>query len=258
MTDKEESVKSAVAATNKIYILELADKCYYVGKTSYHLVDSVMKEHMDGNMMCEWTRLHRPIRLIREFDETSCDLEDITTERLMREHSVLTVRGGIYSEVTLPQHQLQVLSEKSCSVKDQCLECNSTEHTHTKCPSSSKTSSPNLQKRPRLEVTVENACERCGFDTHTIDICHETVNIDGYELSDTMSSDECGDDEDDEEEEEEEEEKDEKDKNNAEENVEKVIKPSSPLSEKDVKLDEDELEGYDTDALKDWLSEDGC
>lgn len=78
------------------YTLELRDGKYYVGQT-WNL-NHRFAEHVQGQG-AKWTRLHRPIRIVRV--EVG-DVERETTLDLMREKGWQNVRGGPWCKINMP------------------------------------------------------------------------------------------------------------------------------------------------------------
>ena len=91
-----------------VYVLEMQDKYFYVGKTPVSRLDDRKNEH-DNNRGSLWTAKHGPIvRLARveEIDSVGDRAkdsakagirEDCVTKELMLEHGISKVRGGTYS-----------------------------------------------------------------------------------------------------------------------------------------------------------------
>lgn len=85
-----------------IYVLELADGCFYVGLTSD--VAHRMQQHLAGEG-AEWTKLHPPIRVLHTIGTGTRDgrqaerIEDEVTVTLMFRYGIDKVRGGHYSYV---------------------------------------------------------------------------------------------------------------------------------------------------------------
>lgn len=66
-----------------VYVLELADECYYVGRTQD--LQKRYQQHADGKGS-DWTQLHRPI----EVRETHEDLSPYDEDRITKEYMALT------------------------------------------------------------------------------------------------------------------------------------------------------------------------
>lgn len=97
----------------KIYILELSDDKWYVGKT-HKTVKARFEEHLSGKGSF-WTRKYKPIK-IKEiiskdnwYGGPTWDDENYFTKQYMGEYGVENVRGGSYCNLKLTEEQLQYL-----------------------------------------------------------------------------------------------------------------------------------------------------
>lgn len=116
-----------------VYVLECADGCYYVGKTG-RSVRVRMAEHVSGRLRgCAWTRIHRPLRVIRVVENAAPLDEDRVTKETMWEFGVNYVRGGSYTAVELPCHQALALRDEMCTADDRCLRCQRRGHFARDC-----------------------------------------------------------------------------------------------------------------------------
>jgi len=83
-----------------LYVLALADGCFYVGLTSD--VDRRLSEHLAGEG-AEWTKLHPPQQVLHSVCTGTKDgraaeqMEDEVTVTLMLRHGIDKVRGGHFS-----------------------------------------------------------------------------------------------------------------------------------------------------------------
>jgi predicted GIY-YIG superfamily endonuclease len=72
-----------------VYVLELVDGHYYVGKTGS--LEDRIKSHLGGS--CRWTSLHPPVKVVRVDHGEDTLLEDKITKELMFQHGIDRVRG---------------------------------------------------------------------------------------------------------------------------------------------------------------------
>lgn len=83
-----------------LYVLELEGGRYYVGLTGDVAVRFSRHANGDG---ADWTRLHKPIRIVRSVNtgtrnsQEAVKIEDMVTVELMRQHGIDRVRGGCYA-----------------------------------------------------------------------------------------------------------------------------------------------------------------
>jgi predicted GIY-YIG superfamily endonuclease len=86
---------------NTIYILELEDNKYYVGKTMN--VVQCWKDHLTGNASY-WTSQYKPISIIKVIEDCGDDKvfnEDKYVKEYMLMYGIDNVRGGTYSQYKL-------------------------------------------------------------------------------------------------------------------------------------------------------------
>jgi hypothetical protein len=93
--------------TQRVYVLELRNSKYYVGKT---VKDPQVRfdEHAQGNGAA-WTRIHKPIQIINVIENADNFEEDRQTKIYMSEYGINNVRGGSYTSIILSDIQIRHL-----------------------------------------------------------------------------------------------------------------------------------------------------
>ena len=81
-----------------IYILELEDKKYYVGKTTN--IVQCWKDHIAGKASY-WTSMYKPISIIKVIEHGSVDDIDKHVKEYMLLYGIDNVRGGTYNQYKL-------------------------------------------------------------------------------------------------------------------------------------------------------------
>ena len=120
-----------------IYILELENNKYYIGKSN-NLNDRIM-DHLDQKGS-EYTKLYKPIRLIEiKYDCDDFD-EDKYTLEYMEKYGINNVRGGSFSELQISDENMVVITKMINSAQNRCFICGSKEHYANKCNNKKKCS----------------------------------------------------------------------------------------------------------------------
>lgn len=122
----------------QLYVLELTNKKYYVGKTT-----DVMRryeEHKSGQGSA-WTSKYKPLKLLECKPLQSIHDENNITKDYMKKYGVEHVRGGIYTQIVLPPDVLSVLQREFQGTDDKCYNCNLAGHFTSQCTNIQKVKS---------------------------------------------------------------------------------------------------------------------
>jgi hypothetical protein len=114
----------------KIYLLELEDNKYYIGKTNV-IKDRVI-QHFSGDGS-KWTKLHKPKRVISVLYGTDVFDEEKHTLLAMHKYGITNVRGGSYTTINLSDNDVQKITEILRSMHDECYKCGQKGHFANKC-----------------------------------------------------------------------------------------------------------------------------
>jgi len=147
-----------------IYVLQLTNNKYYVGKTDD--VDRRYQQHLNGKGSA-WTRIYRPIRLLNVYDS---DDEDKILLDMMEKYGFDNVRGGSFSQVELNEYDPRTLIKMLRIRNNSCYRCGSKKHYIGNC----------------------TACKRCGRTSHRENRCYAHSDIDGFDLNHTRHNDRRG------------------------------------------------------------------
>ena len=116
-----------------IYVLQLENGKYYVGKTSKNICERY-QEHLKGEGSA-WTRKYRPVCVLEEFNNITDFDEDKITKMYMSEYGIENVRGGAYCRMEMPNSLTKILYREIWHAQNRCLECGSRAHYVSKCRS---------------------------------------------------------------------------------------------------------------------------
>ncbi len=186
-----------------IYILELENQKFYVGKTEHPDIRIDSHFQNEGSI---WTKKYKPIRIQELIPDCDSFDEDKHVLKLMSEKGINNVRGGSFSQIKLNDENMKTIQQMLVSTNDQCFICGSKEHfmkdckqkkkTDPKCDCASSYFSPHRKSKCLLkkvldlfddeEEEVEKIksykCFRCGREGHFIKNCYASTHINGNKL----------------------------------------------------------------------------
>lgn len=153
-----ESWKSQTVNMESLYVLQLEDNKWYVGKTTDIAVR--FKQHASGKGSV-WTKSYKPVKLVEtrrlkdQYDENN------TTKEYMKKYGIDNVRGGSYTQVVLPEDVEKVLKLELRGDSDTCFKCNLKGHFAGKCPNTTRSITFLGWDKPKQDEEEEWECEYC-------------------------------------------------------------------------------------------------
>jgi len=145
-----------------IYVLELEQNKYYVGKTNN--INFRIQDHINSNGS-SWTKKYKPIRILEIISNADDYDEDKYTRIYMDKFGIDNVRGGSYVTINLDYNTVNQLKKMSISTNNKCFNCGKSGHFVKSCPDK--------------KITI--TCERCGRN-HPTTSCYAKKDINGIEI----------------------------------------------------------------------------
>lgn len=114
-----------------VYVLECEGGHIYVGRTT----DPArrLRKHQEGRG-AEWTRMHKPRRIMHMTPCTTLFDEDNTVKLMMIQHGIDKVRGGSYTQTELSAAQREVVVLELQTATGACFRCGALGHYANNCP----------------------------------------------------------------------------------------------------------------------------
>lgn len=114
-------MKTGKTVKTVIYVLQLQNGKYYVGRTDNH--EQRILQHT-GGLGSEWTKKHRPISTEPvEMIEDEGFMELSTTLKYMKKYGVDNVRGADYSTLQLSKETKDQIEQHFRSEDNRCFKC---------------------------------------------------------------------------------------------------------------------------------------
>jgi predicted GIY-YIG superfamily endonuclease len=136
-----------------IYILELENKKYYVGRTTNP--NFRLEQHFN-NSGSQWTKKYKPLKILELIPNCDNYDEEKYTIKYMEKYGINNVRGGSFCEIKLNDNNLITLNQIINSVTDKCYICGDKGHYANDC----KKQSTKKDKIP-ISIPIPNPNEKC-------------------------------------------------------------------------------------------------
>ncbi len=109
-----------------IYILQLEDNKYYVGKSE--TPELRIENHINQINGSQFTKKYKPIKIVEIISNCDDYDEDKYTLKYMDTYGVNNVRGGSFSQIELNEENIKMINKMINGAKNQCFLCGSKSH----------------------------------------------------------------------------------------------------------------------------------
>ena len=113
-----------------IYILQLEQGKYYIGKTS-NPDFRIEQQFQSGGAI--WTKKYKPLNVLEVIPDCDDYDEDKYTRRYMDKYGIDNVRGGSFCEEVLNEYTIQLLEKMSKTTQNKCFTCGIIGHFSKEC-----------------------------------------------------------------------------------------------------------------------------
>jgi hypothetical protein len=176
-----------------IYILELENKKYYIGKTKNP--DFRLEQHFNSTGS-QWTKKYKPKKVLQIIPDCDDYDEDKYTRIYMDKYGINNVRGGSYVQIKLDKVTIENLEKMNRGTTNKCFLCGVKGHFAKECNDNYEdvwiceycdkefTDENKCQlheNKCKLEQT--NTCSRCGRNGHFSNECYAKTNINKKKIS---------------------------------------------------------------------------
>jgi hypothetical protein len=142
-----------------IYILQLEQEKYYIGKTNNPSF-RIDKHFTSGGSV--WTRKYKPLTVLEIIPNCDDYDEDKYTIKYMEKNGINNVRGGSFCQINLSENNMITLNQMIKSVTNKCYICGNKDHFANNC----KNVSIKNEKIPTININEKCDCPTSYFSSH--------------------------------------------------------------------------------------------
>jgi hypothetical protein len=175
-----------------IFILELKENKYYVGKTDNPNFRIEQHFTADGSL---WTKTYKPIKVLETFNNCDNFDENKYTLVYMDKFGVNNVRDGSFCQIKLSKEETNIIQKMINGSSDKYYICAKKGHFVKDCPDKNDEwdfgnfIAKTIVNTANYDVK-DVACIRCGWKNHTVENCFAKTNKYREPIIDESESDE--------------------------------------------------------------------
>jgi hypothetical protein len=160
-----------------VYILELENKKYYVGKT---LNPEFRIEQHFNSSGSQWTKKYKPKKVLKLIPNCDNFDEDKYTLKYMEQYGINNVRGGTFCELKLNKDNLCTIKKMINGSTDKCYICGENGHFAKDC----RQDNDNILEEFENLLIDNDLCFRCYRKGHYASDCYAKTTITGEKIED--------------------------------------------------------------------------
>ena len=170
-----------------IYVLQLENNKYYIGKT---INPEFRLNHHFRSSNSEWTKKYKPMHVLELIPYCDSVNEDKHTIKYMKQYGIKNVRGGSFFKLKLDEDNKDIIKKMINCLNDKCYICGENGHFSEDCYQNDNSL---LEKQFENLLIDKDLCFRCYRKGHYAQDCYAKKTVTGdeiEELSDEESDDE--------------------------------------------------------------------